>query len=245
MLLSARQRTSHCLHLAFCGAVLACLLAPVAGLLSHVADAGSTGWCPALARAFVAGCAAAALATVLGTVAAVGLVSVAMPARGIVAGVLVSPLAVPVVAVAAGFHLLYGGAGPASAGGAPVLMQTALAAPFVVVTVAAALWRFDTALLAAAASLGAGPWRRFCRILVPQVGPGVAAGALLAFGSSFGGAAVAHLGVLESASPAHGPPAIPATAGVLVAVLAVLLAAAVEWLRRRGVARTALMGNGE
>ena len=250
MLLSARERTSRCLHVAFCGVVLVWLLVPVAGLVSHVSDAaaqivGAAGWWRALASGFVAGCAAAALATVLGTLAGVGLVSVAMPARGIVAGILVSPLVMPVVVVATGFFLLYGDAVSAQTGGALVLIHAALAAPFVVITVAASLWRFDTALLGAAASLGAGPWRRFRRIVAPQVGPGVAAGALLAFGFSFGGMAVAQLRVLEPPSATHGLAAVPAAAGVFVVVLAVLLAAAVEWLRRRGVARTTLMGNGE
>ena len=252
MPLRGRERVSRWFHVAFCGVVLAFLIAPVAALSVHVPDAAAQivgagavapGWGRALANGLVVGCAATALATVLGTLAALGLASPAMPARGIVAGFLVSPLVAPVVVIAAGFLFLYRGAGSAQTIGGLVLAHAALAAPFVVVTVAAALSRFDAVLLRAAASLGAGPWRRLRRVLAPQIGPGVAAGALLAFASSFGGVAVAQLRVVDPPSVPYDLSAVPA-AGAFVVVLAVLLAAAVEWLRRRGVARTTLMGSG-
>jgi putative spermidine/putrescine transport system permease protein len=57
--------------------------------------------------------------------------------------------------------------------------------PYVVRTVTASLLLADTALEDAARTLGAGRWRVFRRITMPQIAPGVAAGALFAFMVSF------------------------------------------------------------
>jgi putative spermidine/putrescine transport system permease protein len=57
--------------------------------------------------------------------------------------------------------------------------------PYVVRTVAASLILADTSLEDAARTLGAGRWRVFRRITVPQIAPGLAAGALFAFMVSF------------------------------------------------------------
>jgi putative spermidine/putrescine transport system permease protein len=57
--------------------------------------------------------------------------------------------------------------------------------PYVVRTVAASLMLADTSLEDAARTLGAGRWRVFRRITVPQIAPGLAAGSLFAFMVSF------------------------------------------------------------
>jgi putative spermidine/putrescine transport system permease protein len=57
--------------------------------------------------------------------------------------------------------------------------------PYVVRTVAASLTLADTSLEDAARTLGAGRWRVFRRITIPQIAPGVAAGSLFAFMVSF------------------------------------------------------------
>jgi ABC-type spermidine/putrescine transport system permease subunit II len=63
----------------------------------------------------------------------------------------------------------------------PVLVTT----PYVVRTVTASLTLADTTLEDAARTLGAGRWRVFRRITMPQIAPGLAAGALFAFMVSF------------------------------------------------------------
>jgi putative spermidine/putrescine transport system permease protein len=57
--------------------------------------------------------------------------------------------------------------------------------PYVVRTVAASLLLADITLEDAARTLGAGPWRVFRRITIPQIAPGLAAGAMFAFMVSF------------------------------------------------------------
>jgi putative spermidine/putrescine transport system permease protein len=57
--------------------------------------------------------------------------------------------------------------------------------PYVVRTVTASLVLADASLEEAARTLGAGRWRTFRRVTVPQIAPGLAAGALFAFMVSF------------------------------------------------------------
>ncbi len=57
---------------------------------------------------------------------------------------------------------------------------------FVVRTVEPVLLAMETDVEEAAASLGAGPWTIFRRIVLPSIGPAVASGAALAFGRAMG-----------------------------------------------------------
>ena len=58
--------------------------------------------------------------------------------------------------------------------------------PLVVRSTTAALEQLDDALLEAGASCGAGPWRRFRRIVLPLIFPGIVSGALLTAISALG-----------------------------------------------------------
>ena len=64
-------------------------------------------WRSALVNSLVIGTAATALATFLGTLAALGLSSPHMPARRLLMGFLVSPLVTPVIISAAGMFFFY------------------------------------------------------------------------------------------------------------------------------------------
>ena len=66
-----------------------------------------------------------------------------------------------------------------------VLAHTALAVPFVIINVGTILRTMDRNLELAAASLGADPVRTFWRITFPIILPGVVAGALFAFITSW------------------------------------------------------------
>ena len=122
------------------------------------------------------------------------------------------------------------------------MAHAALGAPFVVITVTATLSGFDRTLLRAGASLGAGPLRRFFRIQLPLIAPGVFSGGLFAFAASFDEVVVVlFLGGLEQRTIPRQmwagireqiSPAILALAVFLIAfAVAVLLT--VEWLRSR------------
>src|SRR3546814_6260894 len=79
------------------------------------------------------------------------------------------------------------------------MAHTALALPFVVITVTATLQGFDMTLARAASSLGAAPVYVFFSVTLPLILPGVVSGALFAFATSFDEVVVA----LFIASPAQ------------------------------------------
>src|SRR5690606_29062716 len=64
-------------------------------------------WLLAIKNSFLIGLAATVIATVLGTVAAVGLSSDAMPWRRAITALLLSPMIVPLIIVAAGMFFFY------------------------------------------------------------------------------------------------------------------------------------------
>ena len=142
-------------------------------------------WLEAMRNSLVIGVFATLLATVLGTLAALGLSRADLPWRNAIMGVLLSPLIVPIVIAAAGMYFFFSWVGLAQTTPGLVLAHAALGAPFVVVTVLATLSHFDRNLVRAAASLGADPRTSFFRVTLPLIMPGVISGALFAFITSF------------------------------------------------------------
>lgn len=267
---SPRERASHYAHVAYCTAVLIFLIAPILvvvplsfnaepyftfteGMLRFDADAYSLRWYEsivedeewlrALVNSLLIGVSATIVATVLGTLAALGLASPAMPGRPLVMGLLISPMVTPVIISAAGFFFFYSSLGLAQTHLGLILAHAALGTPFVVITVTATLAGFDVNLTRAAASLGAGPWCTFRRVQLPLIAPGVLSGALFAFATSFDEVvAVLFMGGIDqrtiprqmwSGIREQISPAILAVATFLIA-FALLLMGVVEWLRRRG-----------
>lgn len=125
------------------------------------------------------------LATSLGTLAAFGLVRARIPGRGLVLGLIISPLVVPVMVTAIGMYAIYVRMGIGGTLAGLVIAHTCLAIPFVVTSVSATLVGFDQRLEWAAMSLGAPPWTTFWHITFPIVRPGILSGALFAFITSF------------------------------------------------------------
>jgi putative spermidine/putrescine transport system permease protein len=121
------------------------------------------------------------LSTVLGTLAALGLVRGRFPGKSLANALILSPLIVPVIIIAIGFFAFYSMSRLTGSLPGLVLTHTALAVPFVIINVGAVLRTMDRNLEMAAASLGANPSRTFWRITFPIILPGVVAGALFAF----------------------------------------------------------------
>ncbi|KAB2663770.1 ABC transporter permease [Brucella tritici] len=160
---------------------------PMAGfsLRWYEAVLTSSQWTAALKSSLIVGTATTVIATTLGTMAAFGLVRKGMPKAQMVMGILLMPLAIPVVTVALALYLVFSRIGLTNSYLGLIIAHTVLATPFVLVTVTSALANFDFALLRAGASLGAGPLTVFRRITLPIILPGVLTGALFAFITSW------------------------------------------------------------
>ena len=199
------------------------------------------GWFHALINSLAIGVPATILSTTLGTLAAVGLASRHMPARGAVMSLLISPMVVPIIITGAGMLFFYGEIGLARSHLGLILAHTTLCTPFVVVTVMAALARFDPVLTRAAASLGAGPVGTFFHVQLPLIRAGVFSGALFAFVISLDEViVVTFMGSLDqrtiprqmwSGIREHLDPEILAVGTLMIAV-AVAIPLLDAWLRR-------------
>ncbi|MFT0531364.1 ABC transporter permease [Castellaniella hirudinis] len=145
----------------------------------------SARWITAIVNSAITAVLTTLLATTLGTLAALGISRPEFPARRLVMALLISPMIVPVVIVAVGSYLFFGQFGLTNTRTGLVLAHTALATPFVVITVTATLSTYDTNLTRAALSLGAPPLATFFRVTLPSIFPGMLSGAIFAFAISF------------------------------------------------------------
>lgn len=125
------------------------------------------------------------LATVVGTMAAIGIERMKNRAGSIIRGLLITPMIVPGVVLAVGVYAVYLDTHLVGTWAGYVLAHTLLAVPFVVIAVGANLAVFDARLETAAASLGASRLTTFFTVTLPLILPGILSGALFAFVTSF------------------------------------------------------------
>ena len=202
-------------------------------------------WVLAAKNSIIIGFFATIIATVLGTLAALGLSRPEMPYRRAIMAILISPMIVPVIIITLGLFFFYSDI-EVNKWGVPylgvILAHATLGIPFVIITVTATLLGFDHALTRASASLGASPATTFFKVIMPLITPGMVSGALFAFVTSFDEVVVVLFvgrndeqtiprqmwnGIREQISPA-----ILSVATILV-VISIGLLATVELLRRR------------
>ena len=198
--------------------------------------------CLALRNSMIVGVSSTVASTVIGTLAALGLNRANFPLKSVVMGILLSPMIVPSIITAVGMYFFFAPLGLTNSFPGLIMAHTALAAPFVVITVSATLQHFDINMARAAASLGATPVTAFFRVILPLILPGVASGGLFAFATSFDEVVVVLMiagpdqrtlpremfsGIRENINPT-----ITAVATVLILTSVVLLSC-LEWLRRR------------
>lgn len=202
----------------------------------------SAEWARAAKNSFIVAPAATIIATVLGTLAAVGLARTNFPFKGLLMSLLIAPMVVPIVVVGVSTYLFFAPIGLADSYTGLIIVHAALGAPFVLTTVLATLQGFNQNLVRASLSLGETPFATFFRITLPVIAPGVISGALFAFATSFDEVVVALFlagpeqltlprqmfnGIRENISPT-----IAAVATLLILFTTSLLLA-LEWLRGR------------
>ncbi len=202
-------------------------------------------WIKAAKNSFIIGFFSTVVATVLGTVAALGLSRPEMPFSRTIMALLISPMIVPIIITATGLFFFYSEI-KIQDWGIPylgvILAHATLGIPFVIITVTATLVGFDKSLTRAAANLGADPVTTFFRIQMPLIMPGIISGALFAFVTSFDEVVVVLFvgGLDEQTIPRQMwngireqiSPAILSVATILV-IVSIGLLTTVELLRRR------------
>ncbi|RUS60712.1 ABC transporter permease [Pseudorhodobacter sp. E13] len=199
-------------------------------------------WIQAAKNSIIVGFFSTIVATVLGTIAAMGLSRPEMPFRKLIMAILISPMIVPIIITATGLFFFYSDIGLSGTYFGLVMAHATLGIPFVIITVTATMMGFDRSLIRAAQNMGAGPVTTFFKVQLPLITPGVVSGALFAFVTSFDEVVVVLFvgsheqqtiprqmwnGIREQISPS-----ILAVATILV-IFSICLLTVVELLRRR------------
>ena len=143
------------------------------------------GWRHAIVFSLKVSALAVFLSVLAAGLAAIGLPRLQTRGEGLIAAVILIPLAMPVVVLALGtfqffiqLHLTGTLLGIA-------LAHAVLGVPYVFLTVRAALSKLDIALVRSAMSLGAGTWSVLRWVYLPAILPALVSGALLVFVVSF------------------------------------------------------------
>ena len=191
-------------RLAFAALVIAFLLLPLVAILplaftdsvflTYPVTGPSTRWFETLAtsetwrraivNSLIIGIGATILATVVGTLAALGLRRDLLPFAGVLRSVFLLPMVVPAVVLGVGMQILYARMGLASSYPGVIIAHAVLCVPFVLVNVSGSLASIDPALERAAASCGANPAAVFRNVTLPLAMPGILTGAVFAFATS-------------------------------------------------------------
>jgi sulfate/thiosulfate transport system permease protein len=145
----------------------------------------------ALRLTLIVSAAVALVNAVMGTIIAWVLVRDSFPGQSAVNAVIDLPFALPTIVAGLTLLVLYGPQSPvgvnvAFTSWAIYLALLFVTLPFVVRTVQPVLIELDRDMEEAAASLGAGSWRIFRRIVLPNVFPAILSGVALAFARAVG-----------------------------------------------------------
>lgn len=141
-------------------------------------------WKRAIVNSLIIGSGTTVVATVLGTLAALGLRDRLLPLSGLLRTLFLLPMVVPAVVLGVGMQILFVRMGLANSYLGVIVAHTIVAVPFVLVNVSASLDGIDRRIERAALSLGASPQTVFRRITLPLAMPGVISGAVFAFATS-------------------------------------------------------------
>jgi putative spermidine/putrescine transport system permease protein len=131
------------------------------------------------------GFAAALLATLLGTSAAIALARRGLPAATALSLILMLPIMIPSVIIAIALTQFFSELRISTPYITLFTGHTIITLPYVVRTVVASLNVMPRGLEWAAANLGARPWRVIWHVVLPNILPGVIGGAIFAFVVSF------------------------------------------------------------
>jgi len=126
-----------------------------------------------------------AISTVLGTMAALGLTRYRYPGRRALRELFLTPIVMPRLVLGIAFLMFLSRTVLAGSFGGLLLAHVVVAFPYVIRTVSASLTGLDRALEEAGASLGAAPLTVFRTITLPLLKPGIIAGAIFAYVTSF------------------------------------------------------------
>lgn len=141
----------------------------------------SQAWMSAAGTSITLAISTAVIATPLGVAAAYAIHNCDHWTVRYVKLILLLPLIVPIIIVAAGVFFIYALTGMLATMPGLILANVMLAMPYVITSVIAGLYGFDKTQEMVARSLGMNRFRAFMTVTLPQIKPSVITGAVFAF----------------------------------------------------------------
>ncbi len=121
------------------------------------------------------------VSTILGTVAALGIYRASRSLKAYVLNINYLPVINPDIVTAVSLMILYVSIGYQRGFSSMVLAHIMFSTPYVILTVLPRLNAMDPNLIDAANDLGATPFQAIRKVIIPEIMPGIIAGALIAF----------------------------------------------------------------
>jgi putative spermidine/putrescine transport system permease protein len=171
----------------------------------YAAAVSDTRYLAALLVSLRIALASALIACVIGIAAAYALTRYDFLGRRLLEAIFLSPLILPTLVLAVGLTLFFTRTGLLQGPWRLIAAHVIICIPYVLRVSLPVLRRFDRALEEAARNLGASPFAAFFLVVLPVVRPGIVAGTVLAFITSFDEVVLA----LFLAEP--GAPTLPVT----------------------------------
>ncbi|MTH79872.1 ABC transporter permease subunit [Paracoccus aestuariivivens] len=125
------------------------------------------------------------ISLILGVPCAAGLVRYDLPGQGLILGLILSPLIVPLIVIGVALLQTFSMLGSRATFAQLVIGHTVVCLPYVIRTVSGSFMLVNRSLEDAASVMGASPLTVARRVIWPQVRPGICAGGIFAFIVSF------------------------------------------------------------
>lgn len=196
---------------------------------------------PAALNSVIVALGSASLATVIGTLSALGLARCTFPGKLAYRTALYLPIVIPDIVLGIALLVFLAALSFPLGRVSVILAHTVFLASYVTVVVGARLAGMNTALEEASADLGASPWITFWRVTFPQLVPGIVGGFLLSVVISFDDLVIAYFtsGVGATTLPVYLFGAIKRNVSpeinaisVLMMLLSMVIVALALWVRR-------------
>ena len=125
------------------------------------------------------------ISTIVGTLTAIGLSKSNKVLKAVVLQINDIPMMNPDIVTAIGFMLLFSSLGVQKGFATILLAHVSFCIPYVILSVMPKLRQLDDNVAEAALDLGATPIQALWKVIIPQIAPAIASGALIAFSMSF------------------------------------------------------------
>ncbi len=172
------------------------------------------------------------ISTFVGTLSAIGLSKSKKVVKDLVLNLNSFPIMNPEIVTAIGLMLLFSAFAIQRGFTTMLLAHISFSIPYVILSLLPKLRSLDPNLAEAAMDLGATPWQALTKVIVPQITPGILAGALIAFTMSFDdfvisyfvtGGGVKNISILVYTMSKRINPTINALSTILVVIITIVL----------------------